>query len=38
LTRPRFTVIQPVPEAPVVLHRSSRVGGRIMLGLALHFL
>jgi len=38
LVRPRFTVVQPIPEAPTILHRSSRVGGRIMLGLALHFL
>jgi hypothetical protein len=37
LVRPRFLLIQPVPEAPTILHRSPPLGGRITLGLALHF-
>jgi hypothetical protein len=38
LVRPRFLVVQPTPEEPTVLHRSSRVGGRVMLGLVVQFL
>jgi hypothetical protein len=38
LARPRFLILQPVPDAPTILHRSSAIGGRITLGLALHFL
>jgi hypothetical protein len=38
LVRPRFLVIQPDPAEPTVLYRSPRVGGRILLGLAVQFL
>jgi hypothetical protein len=38
LVRPRFLVDQPAPAEPTVLHRSSRVGGRVMLGIAVQFL
>jgi hypothetical protein len=36
--RPRFLVVEPAPDQPTVLHRSSRLVGRVMLGIAVQFL